>query len=124
VLVPGGRCFASFFLLNEGSLALLRSRRSSIDFEHDFGGYRAKSKKKPEDAIAYLEDSVRNLYADRGLEISELVYYRSWLQVLARPERFLELSGRYGSREMKPSISCSGFFRAPVLYTAVAIVTK
>ena len=78
MLVPGGRCFASFFLLNEESLALLRSGRSSIDFEHDFGGYRAKSKGMPETAIDYLQDYVRNLYAERGLEISEPVHYRSW----------------------------------------------
>jgi SAM-dependent methyltransferase len=31
VLAPGGRCFASFFLLNEESLELLHSGRSTID---------------------------------------------------------------------------------------------
>ena len=78
VLAPGGRCFASFFLLTEESLDSLRSGRSTIAFEHDFGGYRAKSKETPEAAIAYPEDYIRSLYAERGLEICEPIHYGSW----------------------------------------------
>jgi SAM-dependent methyltransferase len=78
VLAPGGRCFASFFLLNEESLGLIHSGRSTIDFRYDFGGYRAKSKETPEAAIAYPEDYVRSLHAERGLEIAEPVHYGSW----------------------------------------------
>ena len=78
VLAPGGRCLASFFLLNEESLGAIRSGTSTIDFRHDFGGYRAKSRETPEAAIAYPEDYVRSLYAELGLEIAEPVHYGSW----------------------------------------------
>lgn len=78
VLAPGGRCLASFFLLNEDSLDSIRSGTSTIDFRHDFGGYRIKDRETPEAAIAYPEDYVRNLYAERDLAIVEPVHYGAW----------------------------------------------
>ena len=78
VLAPGGRCLASFFLLNEDSLDSIRSGTSTIDFRHDFGGYRTKDRETPEAAIAYPEDYVRSLYAERGLDIVEPIRYGAW----------------------------------------------
>lgn len=78
VLAPGGRCLASFFLLNEESLGAIRSGTSTIDFRHAFGGYRVKDVDTPEAAIAFPEDYVRSLYAERGLGIVEPVRYGSW----------------------------------------------
>ena len=78
VLAPGGRCFASFFLLNEDSLDSIRSGKSTIDFRHDFGRYRTKDRETPEAAIAYPEDYVRSLYAERGLGIVEPIRYGAW----------------------------------------------
>jgi SAM-dependent methyltransferase len=78
VLAPGGRCFASFFLLNEDSLDSIRLGTSTIDFRHDFGGYRTKDKETPEAAIAYPEDYIRSLYAERGLRLIEPVHYGAW----------------------------------------------
>ncbi len=78
VLAPGGRCFASFFLLNEDSLDSIRSGTSTIDFRHDFGGYRTKDRETPEAAIAYPEDYVRSLYAERDLSIVEPIRYGAW----------------------------------------------
>jgi SAM-dependent methyltransferase len=66
VLAPGGRCLASFFLLNEESLGSIRSGASTINFRHDFGEYRTKDKDTPEAAIAYPEDYIRSLYAERA----------------------------------------------------------
>ena len=78
VLAPGGRCLASFFLLNEESLDSIRSGASTINFRHDFGEYRTKDKDTPEAAIAYPEDYIRSLYAERGLAIVEPIHYGSW----------------------------------------------
>jgi SAM-dependent methyltransferase len=78
VLAPGGRCLASFFLLNEESLGSIRSGASTINFRHDFGEYRTKDKDTPEAAIAYPEDYIRSLYAERGLDIVEPIHYGSW----------------------------------------------
>jgi SAM-dependent methyltransferase len=78
VLAPGGRCLASFFLLNEESLGAIRSGTSTIDFRHDFGGYRVKDVQTPEAAIAFPEDYIRSLYAERRLNIAEPIHYGSW----------------------------------------------
>lgn len=78
VLAPGGRCLASFFLLNEESLGLIRSGSSTIDFRHDFGGYRVKDADTPEAAIAYPEDYVRSLCLERGLSVAEPIHYGAW----------------------------------------------
>jgi SAM-dependent methyltransferase len=78
VLAPGGRCLASFFLLNEESLDSIRSGESTINFRHDFGEYRTKDRDTPEAAIAYPEDYIRSLYAERGLGIVEPIHYGSW----------------------------------------------
>ena len=79
MLVSGGRCLTSFFLLNEESLGCLRSGSSTINFRHDFGEYRTKNARRPEAAIAYPEGFIRNLYAEHGLSIAEPIHYGSWL---------------------------------------------
>ncbi len=78
VLAPNGRCLASFFLINDESLGAIRSGISTINFGHDFGGYRAKDADTPEAAIAYPEDYVRSLYTERGLSIAEPIHYGAW----------------------------------------------
>ena len=78
VLAPTGRCLASFFLLNEESLGLLRAGSSTIDFKHDFGEYRTKSASTPEAAVAYPEGLIRSLYSKHGLTIVDPVHYGSW----------------------------------------------
>jgi hypothetical protein len=59
VLAPGGRCLASFFLLSEESLDLLRSGSSTIDFKQDFGKYYTKNVSTPEAAVAYPEGFIK-----------------------------------------------------------------
>lgn len=78
VLKAGGRCFATFFLLNAASLESLRSGRSTIDFEYVFDGYRVKDADTPEEAIAYVETYIHRLYAKHDLSIQEPVRYGSW----------------------------------------------
>ncbi len=78
VLAPGGRCLASFFLLNKESLGLLRSGSSTIDFKHDFGEYRTKNASTPEAAVAYPEGFIRSLYSRHGLSLVDPIHYGSW----------------------------------------------
>jgi ubiquinone/menaquinone biosynthesis C-methylase UbiE len=78
VLAPGGRCLATFFLLNEESLDLLCSGSSTIDFKHDFGEYRTKNASTLEAAVAYPESFIRNLYSRHGLSIADPIRYGSW----------------------------------------------
>lgn len=78
VIKPGGRCFATFFLLNEESMNLMESGASSIDFPHDLGEYRIKDKNTPENAVAYPERAIRDLHEKHHLHIEEPMHYGSW----------------------------------------------
>jgi hypothetical protein len=62
VLKPGGRSLITFLLLNEESLALMRERKASFNFEHEMPDYRMIHFDNPEAAIAYPEDFVMYLY--------------------------------------------------------------
>jgi SAM-dependent methyltransferase len=78
VLKPGGRCLITFFLLNEEALALMHSGKSQFDFKYDLGGCLSAEIDTPEEAIAYDEEVVKNLFAQNGLVIRPSIYYGSW----------------------------------------------
>ena len=78
VMKRGGRCLISYFLLNTESLKLIDARSSTLDFKHVFETYRTTNKAVPEEAVAYNEEYVHNLYDKFGLHIIEPVYYGSW----------------------------------------------
>lgn len=78
VLKKGGRCLTTYFLLNQESERLLHSKASSLDFQFDFGTHRTISKEKPEHAIAYPEETVKNLYAKYRFSIESPIHYGSW----------------------------------------------
>jgi SAM-dependent methyltransferase len=74
VVKPGGRCFATFFLLG----APPGPHPSTIEFAHAREGCRIASESKPEAAVAYDESRVRELLAGAGFEVVEPVRYGSW----------------------------------------------
>ena len=78
VLKTGGRCLISFFLLNEESVRLIQEGKSTIDLRYQMGPARVASEEKPELAIGYDEDYVRQLYTKCGLQIREPISYGSW----------------------------------------------
>ena|ERR1022692_4734936 len=78
VLSKGGRCLITFFVLNRESLGLIQEGKSTIDFKYGKGICLYKDKKMPEDAIAYEEQYIRNLYSKRGFKIVEPLHYGSW----------------------------------------------
>jgi SAM-dependent methyltransferase len=78
VLKSGGRCLISFFVLNDESLRLLDRGRSIIELGHELGPTRVASVERPEIAIGFREDYVRELYQQVGLEIRGPIYYGSW----------------------------------------------
>jgi SAM-dependent methyltransferase len=78
VLKTGGRCLISFFLLNDESLKLIEEGRSTIDLRHRIGPARALSREKPELAIGFEEDYVREVYQQFGLGIRTPINYGSW----------------------------------------------
>jgi SAM-dependent methyltransferase len=71
VLSPGGRCVATYFLL-EGPQRL-RLPNLTLDFVHDLGGYYAVDRKIPEKAVAYREPFVRHVWEEAGLPIRDVL---------------------------------------------------
>ena len=78
VLKTGGRCLITFFILNEESLELMHSGKSQFDFKYDLGGCWSAFIDAPEEAIAYEEEVVKNLFEQNRLGIIPSIYYGSW----------------------------------------------
>ena len=78
VLRDGGRCLISFFFLNQESLQLLASGRSSLNLKRAGKVHYAKDQDIPEQATGYDEDFIVSLYRQCGLEIKLPIQYGSW----------------------------------------------
>jgi len=78
VLKPSGRCLITFFILNEESEQLIKEEKSVFSFKNDHGIYRVQNAEVPEDAIAYQEDYLRNLFSKNSIRIKEPVHFGAW----------------------------------------------
>jgi len=72
VLAPGGRCMATFRLMDRPGI--VTAPDVVFDFRHDFGDFLAAHRTVPERAVAYREAFVREAYAAAGLEVSSIHY--------------------------------------------------
>jgi hypothetical protein len=77
VLRPGGRCFASYFLINEESRRLMESGASSVRLDHRIGPAWVVGTKVPELAVGYEEPYVRELLETRGL-FADAIHHAGW----------------------------------------------
>lgn len=82
VLRTGGRCFASFFLLNKDSLiGVLKDKAApAFRFQHGSPDCLIADPNWPEDAVAHDETTVRAWYARHGLQIEEPIVFGKWWQ--------------------------------------------
>jgi ubiquinone/menaquinone biosynthesis C-methylase UbiE len=78
VVKPGGKCLATFFLLNEESRKLMASGASNERFAHQIDGCWVADKNMPEAAVAYEEAGVRHLYEQLGFQTGPAVFYGAW----------------------------------------------
>ena len=78
VLRPGGRCFATFFLLNPESEELIKAGASTLEFRHVLGRCRVEHTSVSEDAVAYQEPDIRALISKYGLPLQGPIYYGRW----------------------------------------------
>ena len=99
VLKKNGRCFTTFFLLNDESRALIEAKASTYNFQHKGDGYQTVEEAEPETAVAYEEKYICGLYEKNGFDIITPIHYGSWCGrketmfqdfVVARKERGLE----------------------------------
>ena len=77
VLRPGGRCFATYSLLNDESRRLMAEGTADMRFDHAMGPCAVVDTKVPELAVGYDEAYVREASARAGLEPAD-VLYGSW----------------------------------------------
>jgi SAM-dependent methyltransferase len=77
VLRPGGKCFITFFLLNNETQRLVAAGRSSLTFRFPRDGYFINDQCVPENAIAFGETDVRSWFVQLGLSI-EAVHAGDW----------------------------------------------
>lgn len=74
VLKPGGRCVATFFLLNPDSTGRIINGSSAIRFLEVPGGFRVMDRQNPSQAVAVPEDLVRNSFTTAGLRVAEITF--------------------------------------------------
>ena len=79
VLKPGGKCFISYFLINERSLGRIQEGNSSRKFAievvpHCF----TDNEEVPEDATGYDETYILELYEKYGFTIDREIHYGRW----------------------------------------------
>ena len=77
VLATGGKCLATFFLLNQHARDLIAAGSSSLNFLHSLPGCRTTNPKIPETAIAFEEATLTDLMRANGLRI-ESTHYGRW----------------------------------------------
>jgi len=77
VLAPGGRCLATFLVLNEQSRELIDSGRSSLVIRYPLEGCWASNLQIPDPAIGYDERDLGRLIGAAGLVLRSL-HYGNW----------------------------------------------
>jgi SAM-dependent methyltransferase len=77
VLKRGGRCFVSFYLLNDESRKNIGAGTSAFEFETTIDDSCVQNADSPESAVAHEEDRVRALFTRCQLSI-EAVFYGAW----------------------------------------------
>jgi SAM-dependent methyltransferase len=78
VLKKDGTCFITFFLMNEESQNLIQKNSSTRAFIHEISGCFTTTPESPEEAIAFPEPYIRQLFGRLGLSISEPIRFGSW----------------------------------------------
>jgi ubiquinone/menaquinone biosynthesis C-methylase UbiE len=78
VLKPGGKCLITFLLMNEESRALIRAKKSDLEFVHEMDGYFTTKPNDPEAAIAYDEKIALQFFERCGLAVEPPLRYGSW----------------------------------------------
>jgi SAM-dependent methyltransferase len=74
VLRPGGRCFATYFLMNDEAISLMGGHGQ---FGVDLGTHLVVDERVPDRAVAYREHHVRQMHERAGLPI-EAIHLGSW----------------------------------------------
>jgi SAM-dependent methyltransferase len=75
VLKTGGRCLITYFILDS---TISSYEGCDVNFKFERNGYRIMDEKLPESAIAYPENTIRELYSKNKLFVIEPILYGKW----------------------------------------------
>ena len=78
VLKKKGKCFITFFLMNEESESFIRKNLSTRNFIYEIDGCFTTTMENPEAAIAFPERYIRESFVECGLSIDEPIRHGSW----------------------------------------------
>ncbi len=76
VLSPGGRMFATFYLMNADARAHMAKGNANPNFTHSYASFHVANPKSLEDAVAYKETLVHRLLLRNGLNVDCVLYGR------------------------------------------------
>jgi len=77
-LAPGGRLYATFFVLDDAARAAIAAGTTELSFAHEQDGARVQSPRRPEAAIAFERHELERWLAATGLEL-ERITPGTWL---------------------------------------------
>lgn len=78
VLTPGGRCFATYFLINPTADTQIEKGVSTLTFRYAIAHGRTNSAEDPDAAIAYDETYLHSLYPAVGMDVINPIRYGDW----------------------------------------------
>jgi ubiquinone/menaquinone biosynthesis C-methylase UbiE len=78
VLKSGGRCFTSFFLLNNESCQLMSGPTSAFNFQYAFEGRWSFDSENPNNGSAQSEADIFRLFSEHNFQIDSPIRYGSW----------------------------------------------
>jgi len=77
VLKPGGKCLATFFILNEESVSLMNTTEDSFKFPFNHGEYSFMSENTKTANVAYNQEWIERIMKENGLKV-EVIRYGFW----------------------------------------------
>ena len=78
VLKKNGRCYSTFFLLNDESRNLMNSKNCRINFNFNFNGFSSSNEETPEHGIALPEEFVLESFKKNNLDVVKPIIYGFW----------------------------------------------
>lgn len=78
VLKSKGKVLITFFVMTNDSKKLIEQNFSKFRFKNSGENYWTISQSKPESAVAYEEEYIKNLFKKNKMSIIEPVHYGSW----------------------------------------------
>ncbi|MFD5393076.1 class I SAM-dependent methyltransferase [Streptomyces sp. NPDC127097] len=85
VLRPGGKCFATAYLVDDMVAERVREGRTAFTFTHSRGTHFIHSEQEPTYAIAYRLDHIQEAAARHGLRLEREPQLGTWSSSTARP---------------------------------------